>query len=121
MARVRSYGTLVELEFRELVRYPCRRGTKQEKNADFVFPDAKVAVFLDGDFWHGRKVRDTLPERWKAKLLRNAQRDRVNRAVLRAEGWTVMSCWESTFKADPRPFLRDVEEVVERRLIDAGR
>jgi DNA mismatch endonuclease (patch repair protein) len=66
--------------------------------ADVVFPAAKLAVFVDGCFWHQCPEHATMPKRntefWAPKLRRNVERDRqVNRALTRA-GWTVIRCWE---------------------------
>lgn len=75
---------------------------------DFVFPKLKVAVFVDGCFWHGCPKHATWPKTraafWKKKILGNKARDRrVNRA-LRAKGWTVIRVWEHelTRKNEPR-------------------
>jgi DNA mismatch endonuclease (patch repair protein) len=65
---------------------------------DFVFPELKVAVFVDGCFWHGCPNHGTKPKTrasfWLAKITGNRARDRrVNRA-LRGRGWTVVRVWE---------------------------
>lgn len=77
---------------------------------DFVFVSRKLAVFCDGDFWHGnnwklRGMRSFKEELkgyspfWREKILRNIERDkRVNR-VLKKEGWSVLRVWESEIKA----------------------
>jgi len=74
---------------------------------DFVFPDQRLAVFVDGCFWHGCPLHGTNPatnrEFWSEKITRNRQRDReVNRA-LRALGWRILRIWEHelTLKRQP--------------------
>lgn len=66
--------------------------------ADVVFRREKVAVFLDGCFWHGCPDHGTRPATnrsyWDAKLDRNVERDRRNRAALTAAGWLVVEAWE---------------------------
>lgn len=66
--------------------------------ADVVFSAAKVAVFVDGCFWHSCPEHRTQPrangEWWKAKLGRTWQRDRMNDEALRAASWTVVRVWE---------------------------
>jgi DNA mismatch endonuclease (patch repair protein) len=65
---------------------------------DVVFTRRRVAVFVDGCFWHGcpdhSKVPKSNVDYWRPKLARNAARDRLNDAALRADGWTVVRVWE---------------------------
>jgi len=64
---------------------------------DIEFPSERVAVFIDGDFWHGFRFaawRGTLPDYWKRKIERNVKRDRRNFARLRRLGWCVIRVWE---------------------------
>lgn len=65
---------------------------------DVVFTRAKVAVFVDGCFWHSCPTHGTRPTRnadyWLPKLERNVERDREQDAVLAASGWTVVRIWE---------------------------
>jgi len=112
MRRIGSQWTKQECLFRDRIGLPWRRGTKDEGRADFAFPEARVLVFLDGDFWYGRAVKDTLPEPWKRKLRRNAERDAKVRAALRESGWCVLSVWETEFMKDPELFLGLVRYAV---------
>jgi DNA mismatch endonuclease Vsr len=72
------------------------KGSRRE--VDVVFPGAKVAVFVDGCFWHGCPEHGTWPrnnaEFWKQKIEGNVARDRDTDARLQAEGWTVVRVWE---------------------------
>lgn len=64
---------------------------------DFVFVSAKVAVFVEGDFWHGWRFsewRDKLSEKWEAKIEANRKRDARNHRKLRRQGWKVIRLWE---------------------------
>ena len=75
-----------------------RRGSKLPGKPDFVFSKLKVAVFVDGCFWHGCPRHATWPKTraafWRKKILGNKARDRsVNRA-LRERGWHVLRIWE---------------------------
>ena len=70
---------------------------------DFVFRAAKVAVFVDGDFWHGWRFpqwRDKLSEKWEAKIDGNRHRDARNHRRLRRMGWKVVRLWEHQVAAD---------------------
>lgn len=103
MSRVRSRGNhatelrLIAL-FREQRITGWRRGMPLLGRPDFIFRAAKVAVFVDGCFWHGCPRHARTPKSrvkfWTAKLVRNAQRDREVSRILRASGWTVLRIWE---------------------------
>lgn len=66
--------------------------------ADIVFPAARVAVFVDGCFWHCCPLHGSIPTAnrgyWAAKLQGNAARDRRNDEALTAVGWRVIRVWE---------------------------
>lgn len=68
------------------------------RRADVLFTRVKVAVFIDGCFWHGCPEHRTIPSSngawWAAKLDRNVERDRETDVHLRALGWTVLRVWE---------------------------
>jgi DNA mismatch endonuclease (patch repair protein) len=74
------------------------RGAPLPGKPDFVFRAQKVAVFVDGCFWHGCPRHGRTPKTrvafWTAKLVGNAQRDRAVSRALRAAGWTVLRVWE---------------------------
>ncbi|MGW8666815.1 very short patch repair endonuclease [Streptomyces niveus] len=74
------------------------------RTIDIVFGPAKIAVFLDGCFWHGCPEHATRPksnaEWWRAKLDKNIARDRETTEHLEAEGWTVLRFWEHENPAD---------------------
>lgn len=65
---------------------------------DFVFPRAKVAVFVDGCFWHGHPRKCRVPqsnrEYWLGKIDRNIARDRLVTRTLKDKGWKVIRIWE---------------------------
>lgn len=68
------------------------------RRADIAFPTRRVAVFVDGCFWHGCPEHATAPKKnadwWSVKLAANVARDRDTDARLRASGWTVVRIWE---------------------------
>jgi DNA mismatch endonuclease (patch repair protein) len=75
---------------------------------DFVFAEQKVAVFVDGDFWHGWRFplwRHKLQEKWAAKIAANRERDRKNHRRLRRSGWIVIRIWEHQIKKTPETCL----------------
>lgn len=68
------------------------------RRADIVFTRARIAVFIDGCFWHGCPIHGTTPKRnagyWGPKLAANAARDRDTDRQLEAAGWRVFRFWE---------------------------
>lgn len=77
-------------------------GSRRE--VDVVFPGAKVAVFVDGCFWHGCPEHGTWPQNnadfWRRKIEANVGRDRDTNARLEADGWTVVRVWEHESPAE---------------------
>ncbi len=87
------------------------------READIVFPRARVAVFVDGCFWHGcpehgRRVHTTNPWYWPEKIERNQKRDADTDHRLCAAGWTVIRCWEHD---NPDEIAKRIQETVESR------
>lgn len=70
---------------------------------DIVFPNCRLAIFCDGDFWHGRDLEERLaklrvghnPTYWIAKVRRNVERDAQQTRALEEAGWTVFRFWET--------------------------
>jgi len=102
MSKIRSKNTKVELLiFRELRRkkiYFQKHYKRASGSPDIALPRKKIAVFIDGDFWHGyrfSKNKKRLPRKyWRSKIEGNITRDKKNRAKLRREGWKVLRIWE---------------------------
>ena len=80
-----------------------RRGVRLEGKPDFVFRRERVALFVDGCFWHCCPKHGTMPVGnrafWKAKLARNTERDRRVTRSLRKAGWKVLRIWEHELAA----------------------
>jgi DNA mismatch endonuclease, patch repair protein len=103
MASVRSKGNLTtELAFGKLLRAGGVRGYRKHWRVigkpDFAWPRRKIAIFVDGCFWHGCRKCRSIPRKnatfWKAKFAYNRSRARhVNQALTR-KGWTVLRIWE---------------------------
>lgn len=72
--------------------------TNKRRRADIVFTRQRLAVFIDGCFWHGCLEHGTVPVKhsdyWGPKLAKNAERDRETDAMAKAEGWKVLRIWE---------------------------
>lgn len=67
---------------------------------DFVFPKARVAVFVDGCFWHGHPRKCRVPKArrlyWLKKIARNVARDKLVTSTLQENGWKVIRIWEDS-------------------------
>jgi len=92
-------------------------------NPDIVFPRARVAVFVDGDFWHGYRFpiwQDRLTVFWRDKIGRNRRRDTTNFRCLRRRGWTVVRLWGHEVLGDLAGCIARVTAAVDRGLQRAG-
>jgi DNA mismatch endonuclease, patch repair protein len=126
MKAVKSQNTSIEIEVESILR---RLRLKYEKNVsdlpgrpDFVFRRKHVAIFVDGDFWHGWRFpswRHKMGIYWQQKIDRNRRRDQRNMSKLRRQGWTVIRVWEHQVKRDRQLILERVEDALGRRK--AGR
>ena len=89
------------------------------RRADFVFAATKVAVMVDGCFWHACPIHATWPkanaEWWRAKIEANQRRDRATNDALVAAGWAVVRVWEHE---PPEAAAARIVEVVDRRAGD---
>lgn len=92
-----------------------RRRSRVFGKPDFVFPKEKVAVFVDGCFWHCCPRHGTLPKTnrdfWQQKLERNRQRDRLVNRTLKKQGWALMRLWQHELKA-PEHIVRRVARIL---------
>lgn len=96
------------LRFRKDYMVTAADGTRAK--VDVVFTRARVAIFMDGCFWHGCPEHGHTPKAnthyWEPKLARNRQRDRRVTSALERDGWTVLRFWEH------EPLTRVVKQVV---------
>ena len=86
-----------------------RRKYKVKGHPDFVFLDRKIAIFVDGCFWHGHDCRNTRPadnaEFWSKKRQRNIEHDKEITELFEKRGWTVIRIWECELKKKNRDTL----------------
>lgn len=122
MAKVRSWDTGPERTLRSALH---RRGLRFRKHLktlrgrpDIVFVSALVAVFVDGDFWHGYRYpvwKHKLTPYWQAKIERNRARDRRTFACLRRQGWIVIRVWEHEISTAVDAPARRIVRIVRAR------
>lgn len=102
MSKIRSENTKIErILFRELRKRKIsfqRHYKRIAGSPDIAFPRKKIAIFIDGDFWHGKnfkKGEKRLPKKyWREKIKSNILRDKRNKAKLKKQGWKVLRVWE---------------------------
>jgi len=130
-SRAKRHNRRTDTQHEKMLRRELwRMGLRYRKNVetlpgkpDIVFVRERVAVFCDGDFWHGRdwekqksKLRlGTNAEYWIQKIESNKERDRLNNTLLQAEGWCIIRLWETDIKQDPQTCAKLIKEVVNDR------
>jgi len=136
MRKVHGRDTTPELALRRAL---WARGLRYRVNAtdlpgkpDIVIPSARLAIFVDGDFWHGNQFRKrklaaleeqftatTTKTYWLTKIRRNMTRDAANTSTLLSQGWGVLRFWESQLRADLEGCVAMVARVVEQGVENA--
>ena len=120
MKRVKSrHGSLERLvqgELRTLgLRFRCH-DRSLPGSPDIVFPEQSVAVFVDGDFWHGWRLpawEHKLSKFWRDKLRANRARDQRNFRRLRANGWKVIRIWQHELERKGKGnYLRRIQRAL---------
>ncbi|WP_315729664.1 MULTISPECIES: very short patch repair endonuclease [unclassified Bradyrhizobium] len=120
MSRVKGRGNqLTELRLIELFRdhgiVGWRRNRRIFGRPDFVFPVLRVAIFVDGCFWHGCPSHGSVPATnrkfWQAKLDRNKKRDRLVVKELKKRGWKPLRIWQHELRR-PEPLLRRLDRAL---------
>jgi DNA mismatch endonuclease (patch repair protein) len=125
MSHVRSTGNqTTEKRLASLLRAAGLAGWRRHQllpgRPDFVWARVKLAVFVDGCFWHGHHCGRNLTPRtnakaWREKLKANQARDRQATRRLRKGGWSVIRVWECQLAKAPGPCLSRIAKALERR------
>lgn len=127
MSRVKSKNTKPELLIFSLLEeagYQFEKHYAIAGKPDIAFPEHKVAVFVDGEFWHGKdykQIRNSLAPFWVEKIGENLKRDGRNMRKLRAEGWHVLHLWDKKVVKNPKQSLRRITRFLERVEISVGK
>lgn len=122
MSQIKGKDTGIERLVRSALH---RRGFRFRKHVkglpgkpDVVFSGAKVAVFVDGDFWHGYRFpswEHKVSDFWKNKIAKNRERDRKNIRRLRNRGWRVIRIWQHQIEDDLDACIDKIEGVLRDR------
>ena len=122
MSKIRSKNTKIEnIIFRELRKrkiYFQRYYKKCPGNPDIAFPRKKMAIFIDGDFWHGynfKKWGKRLPKKyWFEKITRNIERDKQIKVELSKRGWKVLRIWEHEIEKSKEKVINKIINIIEK-------
>jgi len=130
MSAIHSTDTATEMALRHAIHRLGIRYRLYSKaltgRPDLVFPSARLIVFVDGDFWHGRilkergvaglraSMRTKNRAYWLKKMTRNVARDVTVTKSLRAGGWKVMRLWETDVRRNVESIASRIERAVRR-------
>ena len=93
-----------------------RRNYKVFGRPDFVFIKTKLAIFVDGCFWHGHNCRNITPssnkEYWQKKINKNKERDRNVNSHLSKQGWHVERIWECSLKKQSSEVIGKIKRLI---------
>ncbi len=128
MSRVKGRDTGIEKAVRSNLHKRGFRFRKHDSRLpgkpDIIFTKEKLAVFLDGDFWHGYRFplwERTLPRFWKIKIAETRKRDQRNFQKLRRMGWRVIRIWQHEVKSDIEGVVTRITHAVNECRSDLRR
>lgn len=123
MSRIKSRNTSLELYVQKFLynaglRY--RVNYKITGKPDIVFPAKKIAIFINGCFWHKHNCDNSVTpktnrEFWKKKLSVNVLRDRKVQNILKKEGWDVYRIWECELEKDEKKTLAKLINYIKKK------
>ncbi len=124
MAAIRSKGNkATELRLASILRAARVTGWRRHQpfpgHPDFIFRHARLAIFVDGCFWHGCRWHCRIPssnrQYWHLKIKRNKKRDLAVRKLLRLRGWRVLRIWEHALRT-PKSVATRINSELNARL-----
>jgi len=124
MSRIRGKNTGIDVAMRSTLDdlgYGYDVYPKMAGNPDFIIRGRKIAIFCDGDFWHGyRYYEKKKPTKkfWRDKIEGNIRRDRSISRRLRSQGWSVLRFWEHDIEKNREKCAKKIAlKIKERRRI----
>ena len=120
MSAIRSENTRPEMALRKVLwsnglRFRVHYG---KERIDIAFPSRRLAIFVDGCFWHSCPIHSRIPKSnrryWLPKLRRNIERDKSKQDRLELQGWKVMRFWEHEL-SDIDTVLERIQEIIMRQ------
>jgi len=122
MSRIKAKNTGPEAKIRKMLSAENIRGYRLHYNLpgkpDMVFIKKRIAIFIDGCFWHKCPVDfqepETRKEFWMKKIQSNVDRDKKVNAQLKEDGWTVLRFWEHEVRRNSDDVVRRIAETLEK-------
>ena len=114
MSRIRGSNTGIDLIMKQLLEdtgYKFEMYPKMYGNPDFAHRRKRIAIFCDGDFWHGYRYgqKKRLAKKfWRDKIENNMRRDKRYNRKLRRDGWSVLRLWEHDIEKNPEKCRRKI-------------
>ncbi len=120
MSRIRAKDTSPEKKLRQMLREKGIRGYRIHYNLpgkpDMVFVRKKIAIFIDGCFWHKCPVcfrePETRKEFWMKKIQSNVMRDEKINTQLKEQGWHVIRIWEHEIRKEPEKVTASIISLI---------
>lgn len=119
MSRIHSKNTGPELLLQENLK---RRRLKFETDVkslpgrpDIVFKKRRLAIFVDGEFWHGKDFntrKNNYNEYWLDKISKNISRDRATNKKLKEAGWKVIRIWGRSLERNPERYIKKIRSLL---------
>ena len=119
MSKIKSKDTSPEMALRKALWHSGTRYRVQygKEKIDIAFPGEKVAVFVDGCFWHSCPIHGHIPRSnigyWKPKLEKNIERAVAKDIRLEGAGWKVLHFWEHDAKKAPEKCVMEIMKALE--------
>jgi DNA mismatch endonuclease (patch repair protein) len=125
MSKIKGKNTTPERYIRSLLKAGGLRFRQHDRtlpgSPDFVFPNAKVAVFINGDFWHGWRFpiwQHKMARFWRTKIAGNRARDRKVGRSLRRLGWRPLRIWEHQVESDATACVARIARALGENRVD---
>ena len=119
MSRIRGTNTKIDLKMKKILsqqHYKFQMYPKMFGNPDFIIRRKRIAIFCDGDFWHGYNYdskKKPAKKFWRNKIEENMRRDKKISRKLRSDGWAVLRFWEHDIEKKPEKCTRKIKRKLE--------
>jgi len=117
MASIKGKDTKIEILLRKALWREGIRGYRLNVNLpgkpDIVFPKYKIAIFCDGDFWHGKEFnqwKNRLTPYWREKIENNILRDKKNDELLSNDNWVILHFWEKQIIDETKNCINTIKQ-----------
>jgi DNA mismatch endonuclease (patch repair protein) len=114
MSQIRGKNTKIEIKMKRILKetgYKFEMHPEMYGNPDFAHKRKRIAIFCDGDFWHGYRYdikKKPGKKYWRDKIENNMRRDRRYSRNLRRDGWSVLRLWEHDIEKNPEKCRRKI-------------